>query len=43
MNAHAPFCAQRISQQLQRLTQAMTTLREELAQVAQQLSPPAHA
>lgn len=41
MNLHAPFCAQRINQQLQQLTQAMHALRQELAQVCQQLTPPA--
>ncbi|WP_171982205.1 hypothetical protein [Aquaspirillum sp. LM1] len=41
MNLHAPFCAQRITLKLQQLTQTMHTLRHELAQVCQQLTPPA--
>ena len=40
MNRHAPFCAQRITLKLQQLTQTMHTLRHELAQVCQQLTPP---
>lgn len=44
MNVRAPFCAQRISQQLTRLTQTMHALRVELAQVCRQLpvNQPAH-
>ncbi|WP_312264976.1 hypothetical protein [Rivihabitans pingtungensis] len=37
MNVQAPFCAQRISQQLTRLTQTMRALRVELEQVCRQL------